>query len=654
MNDTDIAQISGLCVDAPAGNVLDSIDLDIRSGEVLGLVGESGSGKTSLALALLGATTRGAQITHGQVTVAGTAVFDAAPDELQALRGRVVTYVPQDPVLALNPSMRIGRQITEVARAHSVPELGSVAERTTRAVRMAGLPDNSGDSNVPEGRGFLRRWPHQISGGQQQRVTLGQALVNRPRLLLLDEPTTGLDPNARAALLERIRTLANETGCAVVHISHDLAAITAIADRIAVMYAGRIAEIGAAHTVRTQPAHPYTIALLDAIPAPTEGRLPAGLPGNPPALDERSTGCHFADRCILADPYCRDHTPPMTQVLAPHAKSEQVAACGRDLLAAQHTVSCHRHTETAWLGRTHEHNNSGSHSDTDARATSTGDPARGDVGRVDGPQSLFESTADTGASDSPWQAPALEVRGLRASHRAGGRRRIIAAHDVDLTLYQGECLAMIGDSGTGKSTVARCLAGLHRPDNGEMIWGGQRLAANPRRRSRAQRRAIQLVPQNPADTLDPARTVLEQVARPARVLRGMSTVEAVRAARTAVELVRLPAGLAERRPGELSGGERQRAAIARAVIAEPDVLVCDEITSALDACVQAAVVELIAELRRDLGLALLFISHDHDLVDTVADRVGQLDDGRLTMVASAAAVQAPSSTGHALAPAEPG
>jgi peptide/nickel transport system ATP-binding protein len=491
-----LVEVTGLRVDTADGPLLDGVDLTVRAGETLGIVGASGAGKTTLALALLGATTPGARITSGTVTIAGTNMLAHDNQPRRARRPGLIAYLPQDPVLTLNPAMRVGYQVAEVVRAHPTGE--PLAERVAQAVHDAGLPTD---------RAFLRRWPHQLSGGQQQRVLLAQAIVNHPQVLVLDEPTTGLDPDTRAAILARLQDIKQRTGCASVHISHDLAAITRIADRVAVLNAGRVVETAPIATLTTTPRHVYTAALLAAAPDPVAA------------------------------------TPAVVQ------------------------------------------------------------------------------TSDT--------EPVLTVSGLRATHRPHRRHTVVAAHQVSFAVRAAECVALVGASGSGKSTIARCLAGLHPSDAGTIHLGPAPLAPTARRRTREQRRLIQLIPQNPADTLDPSRTVGEQVARPARLLRRLSIPDARRAAHDVLDRVRLPATIAARRPGELSGGERQRVAIARALVAQPAVLICDEVTSALDVLVQATIIDLLTEQQAESRLGLLFISHDHDLVATIANHTLALAEGLL-------------------------
>ncbi|GGM50462.1 ABC transporter ATP-binding protein [Longimycelium tulufanense] len=556
-------------VEAPGGALLDHVDLTVLPGEVLGVVGESGSGKTTLALALLGETPPGTRATAGRVTVAGTPMLHVTPAERRQHLGRIVAYVPQDPVLALNPAMRVGRQVAEVARAHHDRRDETIDTRAMRALRRAELP---GDPS------FLRRWPHQISGGQQQRVTLAQAVVNEPRLLVLDEPTTGLDVITQADLLAQLRRLRDEAGCGILYVTHDIAAVAGIADRLAVLYAGRVVEEGPTSTLLSQPRHPYTAALIDAVPDPRRARGSAGLPGVVPPVGARPSGCSFAPRCGLVERLCLDAPPPPAHV------------------GTQHRVACLNSERTGSVV-------------------------------VSAPTVRRVSTPSPRTSPSPANT-LLVVEDLHAVHRTR-RRQVVAAAGISFSLDRDECVALLGASGSGKSTIARCIVGLHRPTAGTVRLGGTILGRSVRHRRRDQRRRIQLVPQNPADTLDPSRTVGEQVARPARILRRRSARQAVAEAVELLDQVRLPTAVAARRPGELSGGERQRVALARALAARPEVLVCDEITSALDVSVQAVVLDLLADLRTELGLAMVFISHDLGVVASVADRVAVLADGRV-------------------------
>jgi peptide/nickel transport system ATP-binding protein len=385
----------------------------------------------------------------------------------------------------------------------------------------------------------------------------------------MDEPTTGLDVVTQARILEEVDRLRRESGLGVVYVSHDLAVVASIADRIAVMYAGRIVENGPAAELLARPRHPYTRGLIASIPDHVAPRRLSGIPGVAVGVGERPPGCAFAPRCAQRVERCAEEPPPL------------------EVAAPRHDVRCFEWRETP-------------------------------------PVSLEPVLAVRTESEAA--TPLLQVEGLAAVH--GSRHEtVVAAADVSFTVAAGECLALVGESGSGKTTIARCVAGLHEPSAGRILFAGEPLASRAKRRSREARRRIQIVFQNPTDSLNPRRRVADEIARPARVLRGLSRAEARDEVAGLLERVRLPAGMATRFPAELSGGELQRVAMARALAARPDLVVCDEITSALDVSVQAAVLDLLSELRDELGLAVLFISHDLGVVASVADRVLVLDRG---------------------------
>jgi peptide/nickel transport system ATP-binding protein len=485
------------------------------------------------------------------------------------MRGRLVSYIAQDPASALNPSLRVSDQIAEMLRFHAERDDG------VRAVS-----DVLERVQLPSDRGFQRRFVHQLSGGQQQRLAIAVAIVCSPPVVVMDEPTTGLDVVTQSRILTEIDRLRRESRLAVVYVSHDILVVGSIADRIAVMYAGRVIEEGPTATILARPRHPYTRGLVASVPDHTAPRRLQGIPGIAVGVGERPPGCAFAPRCLQRVPRCDAEMP-------------QLEAVG--LL---HRVRCFE-----W-GRTPELE----------------------------PHPPHAASATGGAP-----VPLLGVESLRAVHisREG---EVVAADDVSFTVAAGECVAIVGESGSGKTTIARCVAGLHRPAMGQILLDGVSLAAEAKARPRTARRRIQIVFQNPYDSLNPRHRVRDSIARPARVLRGMSGAQAASEVVELLELVRLPARLARRYPGELSGGERQRVAIARALAARPDLVICDEITSALDVSVQAAVLDLLASLRAELGLALLFISHDLGVVASVADRVLVLERGVVREQGDAAGV----------------
>jgi peptide/nickel transport system ATP-binding protein len=553
--------LEGLRVETSVGvAIVEDLSLTLRRGEILAVVGESGSGKTTAALAMLGYARRGARIVSGSVRVLGEEMVGQSSSITRRRRGRLVSYVPQDPATALNPSMRLGDQIQAVVRAHRGDE--PAGQRVVDVLSRVGLPTD---------KRFQRRYPHQISGGQQQRVAIAIALVCSPSVIVFDEPTTALDVVTQRRILEEIRRLRDELGIAMVYVSHDLAVVASIADRIAVFYAGRLVECGPSASMLSDPRHPYTRALLAAVPEHNDPRQLRGISGSAPSLEERPPGCTYAPRCPLAIERCRGERP----VLAP--------------ISEGHLVACHEVQRVR------------------AVVVDLPPPVR----RV-------------GATGTP----VLEVRNLSASY-PGIQGPVAVCRDLSFQIRTGTTLAVVGESGSGKTTLARCIVGLHPPSAGELLFDGQLMLPTAGQRSPEERRRLQMVFQNPYASLNPAHSVGDSVVRAAVVLRGLGRAEAAERARTMLERVRLSARAFERFPSELSGGERQRVAIARALIAEPELLICDEITSALDVSVQAAVIELLESLRSELGLSLLFISHDLSVVATVADFVVVLESGHI-------------------------
>ena len=538
--------------------VVEGVSFDVAAGEVFGVVGESGSGKTTVAQALLGYTRPGLRILSGSVRVAGEEIAGRNEHELRRLRGRLVSYVPQDPGTALNPSIRVGNHVREVVRAHGLERDGD--ERVRGVLERVHLPSS---------RSFQRRFPHQLSGGQQQRLAIALALVCDPPLVVLDEPTTGLDVVTQAHILAELGRLQRESSIALVYVSHDLAVVSSIADRVAVMYAGRIVEEGPTRAIVSTPRHPYSAGLISSVPDHVEPRRLIGIPGVAVGVTDRPAGCAFAARCTLRIPACEEAMPDLESV------------------DSRHVVRCLRWESTAL------------------------------------PQ--IERRRE-GPAHRPEDAGLLRVVDLHASHPTS-QGEVVAAGGVSFAVEAGGCTALVGESGSGKTTIARCIVGLHAPKSGSILIAGEPLAPFAGHRTREQRRAIQIVFQNPYDSLNPRRTVEDAISWPVRTLRGLNAQQARPEVARLLEQVRLPATLARRYPGELSGGERQRIAIARALAASPKLLVCDEVTSALDVSIQAAVLDLLAELRRELQLSLLFISHDLGVVASVADRVLVLEDG---------------------------
>jgi peptide/nickel transport system ATP-binding protein len=554
-------ELQGLRVELLSGEaVVEDISLEVAAGQVFGLVGESGSGKTTTALALLGYATPGTRIVQG-VLVVENKEFDLTNESsIKPLRGGVISYVPQDPGGALNPSLRVGGAVGDVLEAHALAshDYGSQVEEVLKKMHL------------PDPATFVRRFPHQLSGGQQQRVCIGIAIVCEPSVIVLDEPTTGLDVVTQARILEEVDRL-KVGGHAIVYVSHNLAVVANIADRIAVMYAGSIIEVGPAAEVLSFPRHPYTLGLLASVPDHRRPRLLQAMPGVAVGVGERPLGCAFAARCSLRIEAC-DREPPAME------------AIGKD-----HLARCLR-----WR---------------DIKVAATREPS---VSR-----------------DVPALPPAtlVSVENLHLEHRSRSRR-IVAAENVSFTIPRAACIALVGESGSGKTTIARAIAGLHPVTSGRILLESEPLLP-ARRRTREQHRRIQIVFQNPGDTLNPVQTVREAISRPARILRHLSRRDADKEVDRLLEEVRLPRRVETRYPRELSGGERQRVSIARALAAGPELIICDEITSALDVSVQAAVLLLLGELRLEHGLSLLVITHDLGVVASVAEQTLVLRNGAL-------------------------
>ena len=538
--------------------VVSEVTFEVRAGEVLGLVGESGSGKTTVALALLGHTRRGLSVTGGQIRLDGEDLLRLKPAGLRAVRGAKVGYVPQDPAAALNPALRIGTQLRETLRVHP----GVVADpdaRILEVMREASL------EATPE---MLKRYPHQLSGGQQQRVGLAMAFTCRPALIVLDEPTTGLDVSTQRHVLDTMRTLCRSYGVAAVYVSHDLAVVSELVTEVAVMYAGRIVEIGAASALFSGPLHPYTRGLLAAVPTPERAELLTGIDGQQPRPGRRGPGCSFAPRCELALDRCRAHQP------------EQVILDGR-------AVRCLRVTPVSAQQRL-------------ARPLLPARPA--DPGRV----------------------PTLSLADVCASYPAGP-----VLSGIGLTVPPQSCVAIVGESGSGKTTLARCITGLHQDWTGSMTFQGAPLTAGARQRPKQVLKQIQYIFQNPYTSLNPRKTVGQIVAEPLRRFLQLGRDERTERVLTVLGDVSLGDGYLARYPDQLSGGERQRVAIARALVVEPDLLVCDEVTSALDVSVQAIIVELLRSIQAQRQLAMIFITHNLALVRSIAQVAVVLQRGQV-------------------------
>jgi peptide/nickel transport system ATP-binding protein len=576
--------VEELSVAYAASPAVHRLSFHIDRGEAYGLVGESGSGKSTVAMALVRYLARGGQVTGGRIAFDGQDVMDLDAAALRAFRGQHAAVVYQNPAAALDPSMIVGDQVAEAFSAHGNLPASDARRQAVAMLRQVQLAD---------AESVYRRYPHQLSGGMQQRVVIGIALAARPDLLILDEPTTGLDATVEAAILGLLASLRRKLGVTILLISHNLAVVAEVCDRVGVLYAGRLVEQGPVAEVFGMPAHPYTRGLLSSLPRSDsrKGAQPLqAIGGQPQSAAVKVDGCAFAPRCELARSSCSAAEPGLLAVT-----ETRTSRCffWDDVLADRHT-SMHRD-----FAMTVQRPTSGAEDDTLLSAT--------DIHKT------------------------FNVNG----------GRVVAVDGVNLTIGAGQTLGLVGESGSGKSTLARVIAGLEPLDSGNLSWRGADLPRDVGKRSSSVLREVQMVFQDPDSTLNPRHTVRTLLERSVKRLTNVSP--AARQSR-AVELlaaVDLEPRYLSALPSELSGGQRQRVAIARAFAGSPSLVLCDEPTSALDASVQATILNLLERLQREQGSAYLFISHDIGVVRYLADVVGVLYLGRLMQLGPTAAVFAP-------------
>ena len=581
-------------LDADAGIVraVDELSLAIERGETFALVGESGCGKSVTALALMRLLPDNGMVSAGDVTLrSGRDAIDVlglAEAQMRGVRGRRIGMIFQEPATSLNPVMRVGDQIVEAIETHT-PLRGEAARaKAIDWLRRVGIPE-------PERR--IDDYPFRMSGGQKQRVMIAMTLAAEPDLLIADEPTTALDVTIQKQILELLRDLQREQGMAMLLITHDLAVVAGMAQRVALMYAGQIVEVAPADAFFSSPKHPYARALLDALPdTARRDRSLAAIPGTVPSLAGRFDGCRFAPRCARAMPRC-------------HATRPGLIACG-----GARQVRC-----LLWEG-------------------------------ADAPVPVELQTAAPFVAPRPCEssAPLLTVADLRVRFpiRAGmlQRRRggFEAVRGVSFEIGAGQTVALVGESGCGKTTIGKAIVQLLRGTaevSGRMLLDGRDLLAAQGEELLAARRTVQIVFQDPYASLNPRLRVSEILEEGVAALRPQTGADErrQRIARI-VEAVGLRGDALGRYPHEFSGGQRQRIAIARALAVEPRLVVCDEPTSALDVSVQAQILNLLRELQREMGLAYLFITHNIGVVEYIADRVAVMRDGAIVEQGDAAAL----------------
>ncbi len=557
--------------------VVPDISFKLAQGEALGLVGESGCGKSTVAFAVMQYLGTVGRVTKGQVLFEGRDLAHLPAEELRAIRGRRIAMVYQDPMSSLNPVIPIGKQLMEVPMIHFG---ASEQEASARALQMLR------EVNLPDPENMMSRYPHQLSGGQQQRVVIAMALMAEPSLLVMDEPTTGLDVTVEAAVLDLVARLREKHNTAIIFISHNLGTVVRICDRIGVMYAGELVEEGPITEVFRNPSHPYTRGLLSCIPslsADKNSRPLTAIPGQVPSILNRPKGCVFQPRCRFADP----------------------ARCSQDplptlALSQRHTAKCVRAEEL---------------------------PAH---------EKLPEGLAALAVGAPVDAESVLRIAHLRKTYHqstgmfGGAGYNVHAVDNIDLEANRGQTLAIVGESGCGKSTLAKVLTGIELGTEGSVTLGGKEISQIPVENREAEiKRAIQMVFQNPDSTLNPSHSVGYVMSRAIRKLRGLSAGEARAETNALLKTVNLPVEFAARMPRQLSGGQKQRVAIARALAGEPDLILADEPVSALDVSVQAAIINLLVDIQTKRGATLVFISHDLSVVRYLADYVAVMYLGQV-------------------------
>jgi peptide/nickel transport system ATP-binding protein len=585
-----VIEITDLAVelDADTGVVraIDALALTIERGETFALVGESGCGKSMTALALMRLLPENGLVTAGQVHVAGEEVLGLPEAAMRRVRGARIAMIFQEPATSLNPVMKVGAQIVETIEAHTLLRGAAARTKAIEWLKRVGIPE-------PERR--FEDYPFRMSGGQKQRVMIAIALAAEPDFLVADEPTTALDVTIQAQILELLRDLQRERRMGLLLITHDLAVVSGMAQRVALMYAGQIIEVASAEDFFAAPRHPYAQALLRALPdGATRGGVLQAIAGTVPALTQAFTGCRFAPRCALAAAPCLAAPPALVSV------------------AKGHEVRCVRLAEAAAML---------------------------------GPDAVQRSAKAGAASETLLDIQALDVR---FALRGGALQRVVghfsAVREVSFTVARGETLALVGESGCGKTTTGKAIVQLLRgvaEVSGRVLLGGENLLELQGSALMAARRRVQIIFQDPFSSLNP-RMRVHQLLEEGLVTLRPELDEAARAERIGalVEQVGLRRDALARYPHEFSGGQRQRIAIARALAVQPELVICDEPTSALDVSVQAQILNLLAELQAAMGVSYLFITHNIGVVEHIADRVAVMQDGRIVEQGDCAALLA--------------
>jgi peptide/nickel transport system ATP-binding protein len=590
--DTALLQVNDLHTDITTRqgvvHAVSGVSLCIDAGETVGLVGESGCGKTMTAMSLVRLLPGGARITSGSIKLDGRDLVPLADSQIRSLRGSQIGVVFQDPMTSLNPTMAIGHQISESFRLHRGASRRQARSRALEVLGLVGMPR-------PSER--LGEYPHQLSGGMRQRAMIALALVCEPKLLIADEPTTALDATIQAQILELLDNLRQRLGMGMLLVTHDMGVIAGHADRVLVMYAGKIAESAPTEGIFADPRHRYTEALLKSVPSLDQDRSQrlSTIPGAPPDLSQPPRGCSFAPRCSFATDQCNEGEPVL------------------DGETEAHRYACYHPRSTT--------------------AASVTEPAGHQAGRSQRPATL--------ARESP---PILSLASVSRRYPVGagvfrrGSESIKAVSNVSLTVAQGETFGLVGESGCGKSTLGRLIVAMERPDEGSVLINGTAFDALSKPQQRQRRRDVQLVFQDSYSAMNPKMRIGSIMRDPLRVQRVGSAAEQRARVTALLDSVGLPQRLTDRFPHELSGGQRQRVGFARALTLSPKLIVADEPVSALDVSVQAQIINLMQSLQSEFNLTYVIVSHDLSVVRYVADRIGVMYLGRLVEIGPSDAV----------------
>ena len=557
-------------------SILRNVTTNIKKGETVGIVGESGSGKSTLALAMMGYVKHGLFTMNGECLFNSLNLLDLSNNELEKIRGRKIAMIPQNAGQSLTPNLKIGYQIEEALKLHTN------LNENERKNRISELLNNV---RLPSPDVMALRYPHELSGGQQQRVAVAMALAGNPELLLLDEPTTGLDVTTQAHVLELLKDIAKDTGTSMVYVSHDLGAIAQVCDRVIVMYAGEIVLEGPVRKILKEPIHPYTNGLLKSIPKLSLEGLPESMPGAQPQPGHIGEGCSFYDRCNISDEKCKTKTPDLEFL-------SEIDTSVRCFNYKKVIINQNKNIQLKNLDEKNIENN-------EILSLS-------DVSISYAKQSFLDQLFNKLTDSNP------------------------TVKDINININKGETIALVGESGSGKSTILKSIAGLLKTKDGNINFAQNRkLSEDLKNRSSDDLRAIQLIFQNPDESLNPNHTVEQILSQPLKLYFGLKEDKLKKNIIELLEKVRLGEFYMTRYPRQLSGGEKQRIAVARAFAAKPEIILCDEVTSALDVSVQAAVLDLLKKLKDDFGTTYIFVSHDLAVVKAISDRVAVLYQGRL-------------------------